>query len=77
MKEIPSIDEYESLSHPKWECKYNVVFIPTCRSKRLFGQIRPHLGELFHKLAAQKESRLEERRLQPDHVHMLISIAPK
>jgi putative transposase len=25
------MDEYESLSHTKWECKYHVVFIPKCR----------------------------------------------
>jgi putative transposase len=22
------MDEFESLSHTKWECKYHVVFIP-------------------------------------------------
>ena len=71
------MDEYESLSHTKWECKYHVVFIPKCRRKTIFGQIRQHLGEVFHKLAAQKESRIEEGHLQPDHVHMLISIPPK
>jgi putative transposase len=71
------MDEYESLSHTKWECKYHVVFIPKCRRKTLFGQIRQHLGEVFHKLAAQKESRIEQGHLQPDHVHMLISIPPK
>ncbi len=43
----------------------------------LFGHIRQHLGEVFHKLAAQKESRIEEGHLQPDHVHMLIVIPPK
>jgi putative transposase len=71
------MDDYESLSHTKWECKYHVVFIPKCRRKTLFGQIRQHLGEVFHKLAVQKESRIEEGHLQPDHVHMLISIPPK
>ena len=71
------MDEYESLSHTKWDCKYHVVFIPKCRRKTLFGQIRQHLGEVFHKLAKQKESRIEEGHLQPDHVHMLISIPPK
>ena len=39
--------------------------------------IRADLGEVFHKLAAQKEIRIEEGHLQPDHVHMLISIPPK
>ena len=40
-------------------------------------QIRQHLGEVFHKLAAQKESWIEDGHLQSDHVHMLISIPPK
>jgi putative transposase len=71
------MNEYESLSHTKWECKYHVVFIPKCRRKTLFGHIRQHLGEVFHKLAAQKESRIEQGHLQPDHVHILIAIPPK
>jgi len=27
------MDEYKSLSHSKWECKYHVVFIPKCRTR--------------------------------------------
>ena len=68
------MDEYESLSHSKWECKYHVVFIPKCRRKTLYGELRRHLGEVFRKLAQQKESRIEEGHLMPDHVHMMISI---
>ena len=71
------MDEYESLSHSKWECKYHVVFIPKCRRKTLYGQLRQYLGEVFRKLAEQKESRILEGYLMPDHVHMLISIPPK
>lgn len=33
--------------------------------------------EVFHKLAQQKECRIEEGHLMPDHVHMMISIPPK
>ena len=57
------MDEYESLSHSKhskWECKYHVVFIPKCRRRTLYQQLRSHLGEVFRKLAAQKECRIEE-----------------
>src|SRR5712675_1100006 len=71
------MDEYESLSHSKWECKYHVVFIPKCRRKTLYGELRPHLGDVFRKLALQKESRVEEGHLMLDHVHMMISIPPK
>jgi hypothetical protein len=34
------MDDYESLSHTKWECKYHVVFIPKCRRKTLYGELR-------------------------------------
>src|SRR5947208_3068157 len=71
------MDEFESLSHSRWECKYHVVFIPKGRRKALFGQVRPYLGEVLRRLAAQKESRIEEGHRTPDHVHMMISIPPK
>jgi len=62
------MDEAEGLSHTKWECKYHVVFIPMCPRKGLYGELRGHLGEIFRKLAEQKESRIEEGHLLPDHV---------
>jgi putative transposase len=71
------MDEYESLSHTKWECKYHVVFIPKCRRKLLYGELRRHLGATFRKLTEQRESQIEEGHLMPDHVHMLIAIPPK
>ena len=71
------MDEYQSLNHSQWDCKYHVIFIPKCRRKALFGQLRPHLGEVFRRLARQKESQIEEGHLLPDHVHMLIAIPPK
>lgn len=71
------MDEKESLSHSKWECKYHVVFIPKCRRRALYKELRSHLGEVFRRLASQKESRILEGHLMPDHVHMLISIPPK
>ena len=71
------MNEYQSLSHTKWECKYHVVFIPKYRRKVLYGQLRQYLGEVFRELARQKESRVEEGHLQADHVHMLLSIPPK
>ena len=71
------MDEFDSLSHSKWECKYHVVVIPKCRRKTLYKELRPHLGEVFRSLAQRKESRIEEGHLLSDHVHMLISIPPK
>ena len=71
------MNEYESLSHTTWDCKYHVVFIPKCRRKTLYQELRRHLGEVFRRLALQKELKVEEGHLMPDHVHMLLSIPPK
>ena len=71
------MDESESLNHAKWECKYHLVFIPKCRRKTLYEQLRRHLGEVFRTLAEQRQCRILEGHLLPDHVHMLISIPPK
>ena len=66
-----------SLCHSCWDCKYHVVWIPKYRRKAMFGSIRKYLGEIFHELAKQKESQIEEGHIAIDHVHMCISIPPK
>lgn len=66
-----------SLSHTKWDCKYHIVWIPKYRRKVLFGKMRNYLGDVFHNLAAQRESRILEGHLCADHVHMYIAIPPK
>ena len=71
------MDDFQSLSHTKWECKYHVVFIPKCRRRTLYVELRKHLAEVFRQLALQKECRIEEGHMMSDHVHMMISIPPK
>ena len=68
------MDQYESLSHTTWDCKYHVVFIPKCRRKTLY-ELRRHLGEVFRRLALQKEVKVEEGHLMPDYVHMCFDAA--
>lgn len=69
------MDESGTPNHTKWECKCHGVFIPKCRRKALYGG--RYLGEVFRRLAEQKESRIEEGHLMPDRVHMMIAIPPK
>jgi putative transposase len=71
------MDDMESLRHTKWECKYHVVFIPKCRRRTLYAQLRKDLGEVFRQLALQKQSQVQEGHLLSNHVHMLICIPPK
>jgi putative transposase len=71
------MDNNESLSHTKWECKYHIVWIPKYRKKALFTGLRGKLGAVFHSLAEQKECKILEGHLRSDHVHVLVSIPPK
>ena len=71
------MERYESLHHPTWECKYYVVWIPKCRKRVLYGQLRNELGRVLRELSKQKESEVIQGTLKADHVHMVISIPPK
>ncbi len=67
----------QSLSHSRWDCKYHIVWIPKYRRKTLYGHIRQHLGEVIRELARQRESQVLEGHICFDHVHVYIAIPPK
>ena len=71
------MSDYGSLAHSKWDCKYHIVFIPKYRKRKLFCQVRRYLGDVFHELARQKNSKILEGHMMSDHVHMCVSIPPK
>ena len=71
------MNNYKSLTHSKWDCKYHIVWIPKYRKKKLFGVLRKELGPVLRELAKHKEREVLEGHLLLDHVHMLISIPPK
>jgi len=53
------------------------VWIPKCRKKLLYGQLRKSVGEILRGLAQQKESMILEGHVMADHVHVLRRIPPK
>ena len=42
--------DLQSLSHTRWECKYHIVWIPKCRKKALYMELRKYLGKVFRDL---------------------------
>ena len=70
-------DTYQSLSHSRWDCKYHVVFVPKRGDGRLVWHIRKALGAIFHALARQKECRILEGHLMPEHVHIVSRFPPR
>jgi len=57
------MNDFQSLSHTTWDCKYHLIWIPKCREKVMYGQLRKHLGEVFRELALHKESRVVKKSL--------------
>jgi len=67
----------KSLTHSVWECKYHIVWVPKYRRKSLYANLRRYMGNIFHELANQRESKIVEGHICVDHVHMLVMIPPK
>jgi len=71
------MEDFESLAHVRWECKYHVVFIPKYRRKVIFGGLRVSVGRILRELCDQKGIDLLEGHAMNDHVHLCLSIPPK
>jgi len=69
--------EWDSLSHVRWDCKYHVVIVPKYRRKALYGKLRRPVGKILRELCRQRGVELVEGSLQPDHIHMCLSVPPK
>ena len=72
-----SLNDINSLSHTKWNCKYHIVFAPKYRRKVFYGEKRAAVGKILRQLCEWKGVKLVEAEACPDHVHMLVEIPPK
>ena len=72
-----SLNDINSLSHTKWNCKYHIVFAPKYRRRVIYGKIKVDIGKILRKLCEQKGVEIIEANLCSDHIHMLVSIPPK
>ena len=71
------MEDFASLAHVRWECKYHVIFIPKYRRKVIFGSFRVPVGQILRELCDQKGIGLLEGQAMNDHVHLCLSIPPK
>lgn len=70
--------QYKRLSHSVWLCKYHIVFCPKYRYKILEGKAEVFMRNCLYRLCGQKDQvNIEEINIQPDHIHLVISIPPK
>ena len=72
-----SMNDINSLSHTKWNCKYHVVFAQKYRRKVFYKEKRAAIGKILRQLCEWKGVNIIEAEACPDHIHMLIEIPPK
>ena len=71
------LNDINSLSHTKWNCKYHIVFAPKYRRKVFYQEKRLAIGKILRQLCEWKGVNIIEAEVCPDHVHMLVEIPPK
>ena len=71
------LNDVNSLSHTKWNCKYHIVFAPKYRRKVFYKEKRVEIGKILRQLCEWKGVKIVEAEVCPDHVHMLVEIPPK
>ena len=70
------MNDTNSLSHSKWNCKYHVVFAPKYRRMMIYKKIKADVGRILRTLCEQKKVNIIEAEACPDHIHMLVEIPP-
>ena len=69
---------FRKLSHSLYECKYHIVFCLKYRYRIFRETIGETVRQLVYQLCKQKEQiEVLELNVQPDHVHLVVSIPPK
>lgn len=72
------MSRFKKLTHSIYECKYHHVFCPKYRHRILKDEIAEYCKSQIYHLCRQKELlEIIELNIQPDHIHIILSIAPK
>lgn len=70
--------QFKKLSHSIYECKYHIVFCPKYRYRIFKDDVAEYTKQQIYRLCQQKELvEIMELNIQPDHVHLVVSIPPK
>ena len=70
--------QFKKLAHSLYECKYHIVFCPKYRYKILREEVAKYVERKIHVLCSQKDDiEVIAINVQPDHVHLVVSIPPK
>lgn len=71
------LNDVNSLSHSKWNCKYHIVFAPKYRRKVFYGEKKAAVGKILRQLCEWKGVKIIEAEACPDHIHLFVEIPSK
>ena len=71
------MDKYQKTAHVVYECKYHFVWVPKYRFRILDKEVKEDLQRIIEQLCNWKGLTIIEGSIQPDHVHLCISVPPK
>ena len=77
VKEEEPLENWQSLSHVKWDCKYHIVVVSKYRNRTIYGELKKKVGGIIRDICRQKGMEVHEGHAMPDHIHLLLSIPPK
>ena len=71
------MSDFQKLAHAVWQCKYHIVWCPKYRFQILKGKVAESAGEIIRQLCEWKKVGIIEANIQPDHIHLVLSVPPK
>src|SRR3972149_5083287 len=77
-RETTKAPPIKKLTQSLYECKYHIVFCPKYRYRIFKEALGEYAKQQVYQLCKQKEQvEVLELNVQPDHVHLVVSIPPK
>lgn len=71
------MQDINSLSHTKWNCKYHIVFASKYRRRVFYEEKRLEIEKILRELCKWENVNIITAEVCPDHVHMFLEIPPK
>lgn len=68
---------FKKLSHVVYYHVYHIVWTPKYRYKILTGKVKDFVEESIRSLCEWKRAEILELTVQPDHIHIVVSLPPK
>jgi putative transposase len=72
-----SMSDFKKLAHSVWECKYHLVWCPKYRFRVLKGDNNKKVQSIIEQLYDWKKLEIFDLNVLIDHIHLILSIAPK